>query len=161
MSTNYFGEGLGAKLGEFKLKYEAFAKRCEDQRKNSTLRDQGRTSRRSDYAEHCRCTGSIEVLESLGRSRVLSRIWVPPEQKEKGVYELTEILDAHHLFRALNGKIEGYRISLPQLETEANESGTLIRTDFEQLAPGNFRSPQLGRQTSLGGCRQTIRPVTA
>jgi hypothetical protein len=104
---------------------------------------------------------SIEVLESLGRSRVLSRIWVPPEQKEKGVYELTEILDAHHLFRALNGKIEGYRISLPQLETEANESGTVIRTDFEQLAPGNFRSPQLGRQTSLGGCRQTIRPVTA
>jgi hypothetical protein len=90
------------------------------------------------------------VLESLGRSRVLSRIWVPREQKEKGVYELTEILDAHHLFRALNGKIEGYAISLPQLETEANESGTLIRTDFEQLAPGNFRSPQLGRQTSLG-----------
>jgi hypothetical protein len=104
---------------------------------------------------------SIEVLESLGRSRVLSRIWVPPEQKERGVSELTEILDAHHLFRALNGKIEGYGISLPQLETEANESGTLIRTDFEQLAPGNFRSPQLGRQTSLGGCRQTIRPVTA
>jgi len=104
---------------------------------------------------------SIEVLESLGRSRVLSRIWVPPEQKEKGVYEPTEILDAHHLFRALNGKIEGYGISLPQLETEADESGTLIRTDFEQLAPGNFRSPQLGRQTSLGGCRQTIRPVTA
>jgi hypothetical protein len=60
---------------------------------------------------------SIEVLESLGRSRVLSRIWVPPEQKEKGVYELTEILDAHHLFRALSGKIEGYGISLPQLET--------------------------------------------
>jgi predicted transcriptional regulator len=26
MSTNYFGEGLRAKLGEFKLKYEAFAK---------------------------------------------------------------------------------------------------------------------------------------
>jgi hypothetical protein len=73
------------------------------------------------------------VLESLGRSRVLSRIWVPREQKEKGVYELTEILDAHHLFRALSGKIEGYGISLPQLETEANESGTLMRTNFEQL----------------------------
>jgi hypothetical protein len=27
---------------------------------------------------------SIEVLESLGRSRVLSRIRVPSEQKEKG-----------------------------------------------------------------------------
>ena len=26
MRTNYFGEGLGAKLGEFKLKYEALAK---------------------------------------------------------------------------------------------------------------------------------------
>ena len=94
------------------------------------------------------CLGAFEHF--LGKTIIAAK-----ERKKN------EILDAHHLFRALNGKIEGYGISLPQLETEANESGTLIRTDFEQLAPGNFRSPQLGRQTSLGGCRQTIRPVTA
>jgi hypothetical protein len=31
MSTNYFGEGLRTKLGEFKLKYEGFAKDRRDQ----------------------------------------------------------------------------------------------------------------------------------
>jgi hypothetical protein len=30
MRTNYFGERLGAKLGEFKLKYEEFAKDAGD-----------------------------------------------------------------------------------------------------------------------------------
>jgi hypothetical protein len=74
-----------------------------------------------------------EALVSLGRSRILGRIWVPPEQKEKDVYELTEILDAYHLFRALSGKIQGYGITRAQLETEAFERGTPIRTDFEQL----------------------------
>jgi hypothetical protein len=59
---------------------------------------------------------------------------VPPEQKEKDVYELTEILDAHHLFRALSGKIERYGTSHPELETEAVESVTVARTDFERLA---------------------------
>jgi hypothetical protein len=37
------------------------------------------------------------------------------------LYELTEVLDAHHLFRALTGKIQGYGITLPQLQTETFE----------------------------------------
>jgi hypothetical protein len=53
---------------------------------------------------------------------------------EKDVYELTEILYAYHLFRAFNGRIRGYGITRAELETEAIEHGTLIRTDFEQLA---------------------------
>jgi hypothetical protein len=134
MSTNYFGEGLGAKLGEFRLKYEAFAKDARISEKTIRRAIKGE---QVDEATKQRIVGalgtSVEMLESLGRSRILSRIWVPPEQKEKGAYELTEILDAHHLFRALSGKIQGYGISLPQLGTEANESGTLIRTDFERL----------------------------
>ncbi|MGA8477215.1 MAG: hypothetical protein WB696_04585 [Chthoniobacterales bacterium] len=48
---------------------------------------------------------TTEALVSLRRSRILGRIWVPPGQKEKDVYELTEILDAYHHFRALSGKI--------------------------------------------------------
>jgi hypothetical protein len=72
-------------------------------------------------------------LETLCRSRILSRIWVAPKQKEKAVYELTEILDAHHLFRALSGKIQGYGISLPQFKIDAIESGRVAITDFEQL----------------------------
>jgi hypothetical protein len=74
-----------------------------------------------------------EALVSLGRSRILGRIWVPPEQKEKDVYELTEILDAYHLFRALSGTIQAYGITRAQLETETFERGTPTRTDFEQL----------------------------
>jgi hypothetical protein len=35
-------------------------------------------------------------------------------------------------------------------EDEANESGTLIRTDFEQLAPGNFRSPRWAARPRWG-----------
>lgn len=77
---------------------------------------------------------TTEALVSLGRSRILGRIWVPPERMEKDVYALTEILYAYHLFRALSGRIRGYGITRAQLETEAIEGGTLIRTDFEQLA---------------------------
>jgi len=135
MSTNYFGEGLGAKLGEFKLKYEAFAKDAGISEKTLRRAIKGEQVDEATKQSIFGALGtSIEMLESLGRSRILSRIWVPPLQNEKDVYELTEILDAHHLFRALSGKIEGYGISLPQLEIEAIESGTLIRTDFEQLA---------------------------
>jgi hypothetical protein len=103
MSTNYFGEGLRAKLAEFKLKYEAFAKDAGISEK--TVR---RAIKREEVDETTKQSivgalgTTIEVLESLGRSRILSRIWVPPEQNEKDVYELTEILDAHHLFRALS-----------------------------------------------------------
>jgi hypothetical protein len=135
MSTNYFGEGLGAKLGEFKLKYEAFAKDAGISEKTLRRAIKGEQVDEATKQSIFGALGtSIEMPESLGRSRILSRIWVPPLQNEKDVYELTEILDAHHLFRALSGKIEGYGISLPQLEIEAIESGTLIRTDFEQLA---------------------------
>jgi hypothetical protein len=31
-------------------------------------------------------------------------MWFPPEQKEMEIYELTDVLDAHHLFRAFDGK---------------------------------------------------------
>jgi hypothetical protein len=36
---------------------------------------------------------TTEAVVSLGRSRILGRIWDQPEQKEKDVYELTEILE--------------------------------------------------------------------
>lgn len=135
MSTNYFGEGLRAKLGEFKLKYEAFAKDARISEKTVRRAIKGEEVDETTKQNIVGALGTtIEVLESLGRSRILSRVWVPPAQNEEDVYELTEILDAHHLFRALSGRIQGYGISQPQLETETTESDTIIRTNFEQLA---------------------------
>jgi hypothetical protein len=134
MSTNYFGEGLRAKLGEFKLKYEAFAKDARISEKTVRRAIKGEEVDETTKQNIVGALGTtIEVLESLGRSRILSRVWVPPAQNKEDVYELTEILDAHHLFRALSGRIQGYGISQPQLETETTESDTVIRTNFEQL----------------------------
>jgi rhodanese-related sulfurtransferase len=118
LPSGQFEVGLRAKLGEFKLKYEALAKDAGISEKTVCRAIKGEEVDEATKQSIVGSLGtSIEMLEWLGRSRILSRISVPPEQKEKDVYELTEILDAHHLFRALSGKIEGYGISLPQLET--------------------------------------------
>jgi hypothetical protein len=134
MSTNYFGEGLRAKLGELKLKYEAFAKDAGISEKTVRRAIKGEEVDKTTKQSIVGALGtSIDVLESLGRSRILSRVWVRPMQNEQDIYELTEILDARHLFRALSGKILGYGITQPHLETETTESDTVIRTNFEQL----------------------------
>jgi hypothetical protein len=134
MSTNYFGEGLRAKLGELKLKYEAFAKEAGISEKTVRRAIKGEEIDEASRQSIVGALGtSAEALVLLGRSRIVSRVWVLPEQNEKKAYELTEILDAHHLFRALTGKIQGYGINLPQGQTEATEGDTVIRTDFEQL----------------------------
>jgi hypothetical protein len=135
MSTNYFGEGLRTKLAELQLKYEAFAKEAGISEKTVRRAIKGEeVDERSKQSVIGALGTTTEALISLGRSRILGRIWFPPEQKEREIYELTEVLDAHHLFRALTGKIQGYGITLPQLQTETIEGISVLGTDFEQLA---------------------------
>jgi hypothetical protein len=134
MSTNYFGEGLRVKLGESTLKYEAFAKDAGISEKTVRRAIKGEEVDEATRQSIVGALGTtIDALVSLGRSRILSRIWVPRVERENDVYVLTEILDAHHLFRALSGKVQGYGMNWPQLETEAIESGAVIRTDFDRL----------------------------
>jgi hypothetical protein len=131
MSTNYFGEGLRTKLAELQQKYEAFAKEAGISEKTVRRAIKGEEVDERSKQSIIRALGTTtEALISLGRSRILGRIWFPPEQ----IYELTEVLDAHHLFCALTGKIQGYGITLPQLQTETFEGITVLGTDFEQLA---------------------------
>jgi len=66
MSTNYFGEGLGAKHGEFKLKYEAFAKDAGISEKTVRRAIKGEQVDEATKQSIVGALGtSIEMLESL------------------------------------------------------------------------------------------------
>jgi hypothetical protein len=71
---------------------------------------------------------STEPLVWLGRSRILGRIGDQPEQKEKDVYELSEILDAYDVFRTLSGKYKD--MGLP---------GDSLRPRQSDVAPSSER----------------------
>jgi hypothetical protein len=71
---------------------------------------------------------STEPLVWLGRSRILGGIGDQPEQKEKDVYELTEILDAYDVFRTLSGKYKD--MGLP---------GDSLRPRQSDVAPSSER----------------------
>ena len=73
MRTNYFGERLRAKLGEFKLKYEEFAKDAGISEKTVQRAIKGEELDETTKQSIVSALGTtIDVLESLGRSRMSS-----------------------------------------------------------------------------------------
>jgi transcriptional regulator with XRE-family HTH domain len=135
MRINYFGQGLRAKLGELRKKVAALAEEAGLSEKTiQRIMNGEEVSESTKQAISGPLGMTIEAIERLGRSRILSRTWVASDLVRKDAYELTEVLDADYLFQALGGAtVRGYFLTYPTLEAGGGESA-IGAVDFQRLA---------------------------
>jgi hypothetical protein len=135
MRINYFGQGLRAKMGELRTKSVALATDARLSEKTIQRVTNGEEVNESTKQAIAGALGTtVDAIERLGRSRILNRTWVASEQTRKDIYELTEVLDAHHLFHVLGGATaRGYFLTHPTVEAGSGES-VIRETDFQRLA---------------------------
>lgn len=112
--TTYFRAGVRAELRKRHWKVSVSAELTHLSEKTiQRLRSGQEVSEDTKQAIAEAFGKTIQALEHLGRSYVLDHTWVPVDSKRKDVDELTEVLDAYHLFRALSGQIRGFEITRP------------------------------------------------